>query len=100
MVQAVDNLTTIIGTILSLSDHPTLSGYEIVMLRLEEARPVAGKADLITGRLADRVPVAVPRELLGNAQPGWRLRCRAKRTPDGAMCEPHPAPGELSLLPS
>ena len=67
MVQAIDNLTTIIGTVLSLSDHPTLPGYEIAMLRLEEARPVEGKADLITGRLADPVPVAIPRELLGDA---------------------------------
>lgn len=99
MVQAIDNLTTIVGSILSLSDHPTLAGYEIVMLWLEEVRPIEGKADLITGRITDPVSLAVPRELLGNAQPGWRLRCRAKRTPDGAMCEPHPAPGEFSLLP-
>ena len=41
MVQGIDNLTSILGTILSLAAHPTLPGYEMVTLRLEEASPHA-----------------------------------------------------------
>jgi hypothetical protein len=100
MVQAVDNLTTIIGTILSLASHPTLPDYRMVMLRLEEAQPVEGKADLISKQIGSSMLVAVPSGLLGNAKPGARLRCRAKRTPDGAMCESHPREGQFVILPT
>jgi hypothetical protein len=99
MVQGIDNLTSILGTILSLAAHPTLPGYEMVTLRLEEARPVEGRADLISNELGKPLLVAVRRELLGGAPPGARLRCRAKRTPDGAMCEPHPEAGGFAVLP-
>jgi len=99
MVQAVENLTTIVGTILGLASHPTLPGYEVVTFRLEEARPVEGRADLISGQLGKEMRVVVRGELLGDARPGARLRCRAKRTPDGAMCEPHPRDGGFAILP-
>jgi hypothetical protein len=99
MVQAIENLTTIIGTILSLASHPTLPGYGMLTLRLEETRPAEGKADLISNQLGNEMRVAVRKELLSDARPGARLRCRAKRTPDGAMCEPHPEEGEFAILP-
>jgi hypothetical protein len=99
MVQAVENLTTIIGTIVALASHPTLPGYGVVTLRLEEARPVEGKADLISNQLGKEMRVAVRSELLSNARTGARLRCRARRTPDGAICEPHPEAGGFAILP-
>src|SRR5512143_2610148 len=99
MVQSIDNLTIMIGTILSLASHPTLSGYGMVTLRLEEAQPVEGKADLISNQVGNPMPVAVRRDLLSGAKPGMRLRCRAKRTPDGAMCEKHPEDGQFAILP-
>ena len=99
MVQAIENLTTIVGTILSLASHPTLPGYEIVTLRLEETQPVEGKADLISIQLGLPLQVLVRSDLLGNVKPGIRLRCRAKRTPDGAMCETSPKGGQFLILP-
>jgi len=99
MVQAIENLTTIVGTILALASHPSLPGYGMVTLRLEEAQPVEGKADLISNQLGNEMRVAVRSELLDRAHPGQRLRCRARRTPDGAICEPHPEAGGFTLLP-
>ena len=99
MVQAVENLTTIIGTILGLASHPTLPGYGVVTLRLEQAQPVQGKADLISNQLGREMQVTVRSELLGGVRPGARLQCRARRTPDGAMCEPNPESGGFAILP-
>jgi hypothetical protein len=99
MAQAIENLTTIIGTILSLASHPTLPDYTMLILRLEETRPVEGKADLISNQLGNQIRVAVRNELLSDTRPGARMRCRAKRTPDGAMCEPHPEEGGFAILP-
>ena len=45
------------------------------------------------------VDIAVRRELLGAAEPGWHLRCRVKLTPDGPMAEPHPAAHDLTVTP-
>jgi hypothetical protein len=99
MIQAVENLTTIVGTILGLASHPSLPGYGVVTLRLEEARPVEGKADLISNQLGRDMQVTVRSELLGGARPGARLRCRARRTPDGAICEPNPEAGGFAIAP-
>jgi hypothetical protein len=41
--------------------------------------------------------VSARRDLLQNAGPGMKLRCRAKRTPDGAMCEKNPGPGDFEV---
>jgi hypothetical protein len=46
------------------------------------------------------VEIAVRRELLGAAEPGWQLSCRVKLTPNGPMAEPHPAVGDLSVTPA
>lgn len=99
MVQAIENLTAITGTILGLANHPSLPGYEVVTLRLEEAQPVQGKADLISNQLGNEMHVIVRSDLLSGAGRGARLRCRARRTPDGAMCEPHPEIDQFSILP-
>ena len=99
MIQAVENLTTIVGTILGLASHPSLPGYGVVTLRLEEARPVEGKADLISNQLGRDMQVTGRSELLGGARPGARLRCRARRTPDGAICEPNPEAGGFAIAP-
>src|SRR5262245_40966237 len=97
MVQAIENLTRISGRILARRPHPSLSDYEIATLKLERADPVPGKANLLAPLVGTDIDVAIPRVLLGNASPGAQLRCRAKRTPDGAMCEPHPDPGDFEV---
>lgn len=69
----------------------------MVTLALDRAEAVPGKANLLQPLLGSTVEVAVRRALLGDAGPGARLRCRAKRTPDGAMCEPHPEPSDFEI---
>lgn len=100
MVQAVENLTCIVGEVLGRRPHPTLSGYELVTVRVQEAHPVEGKADLLSRHVNDEIDVAIASELICDASPGAELRFRAKRTPKGAMGEPHPPPGEFSIRPS
>lgn len=97
MVQMVENLTRINGTVIARRPHSTLNDYDVVTLKLEGVEPVPGKADLLGSLLGSTVEVSVRRALLGNANSGTHLRCRAKRTPDGAMCEPHPDPGEMEI---
>lgn len=97
MVQAVDNLTTISGCIRSRSEHPTLDDYDLINLAVEHADPVPGRANLLSSQVGKELGIAVRRELLGNAKPGDHVRCRAKRIPDGAMCEPHPDPTEFAI---
>ena len=96
-MQVIDNLTTISGRVLARSAHPTLHDYDLLDLALEQAEPVPGRADLLSAQVGTEIGLTVRRELLGEAQPGSQLRCRAKRTPDGAMCEPHPEPGDFAV---
>src|SRR6476659_5194352 len=97
MVQAIDNLSRIRGTILSRRPHPTLKAYDSVELELERTEAVEGKADLLVSQRGLKIDLAVPRELLGATRPGAKLECRAKRTPDGAICEAHPKTGDFEI---
>jgi hypothetical protein len=97
MVQGIDNLTVISGTITQRKRHPTLADYDIATMSLERTDPVEGKADLLVTHLGETIDVVVLRALLGDAGPGDHLHCRAKRTPEGAMCEKDPAPGAFFL---
>jgi len=87
----------IAGRIVTRQRHPKLDDYDIVTLSLERAEAVPGKADLLGSQPLGAMQVTVRRALLGNAGTGALLRCRAKRTPDGAMCEPHPDPGDFEV---
>jgi hypothetical protein len=97
MVEAVENLTRIAGRITARGPHPQLSDWDLVTLAVDEAQPVEGKADLLSTHLGSHVDVAVRRDLLRDARPGAELSCRAKFTPGGAMCEPHPKRGAFSV---
>jgi len=96
-MQAIENLTRIAGKILERVPHKTLADYDVVKVRLEEAAAVPEKANLLQSMIGNVVEVAARRDLLKNAGPGMKLRCRAKRTPDGAMCEKDPAPGDFEV---
>jgi hypothetical protein len=100
LVQVVDNLTDLTGVVLARSPHPTLPGWDVVRLSVERATPVTGKADLLSRHVGSELDVAVRRELLGTAGPSSRLSCRSKFTFDGALCEPHPAPGAFRIASS
>jgi hypothetical protein len=100
MVQAIENLTALSGRVLTRSRHPTLGDYDLVTLAVERAEPVPGRANLLSSEVGKELSVAIRRELLGDAKQGDHLRCRAKRTPAGAMCEPRPDPADFAVTAS
>lgn len=98
-MQGIENLTRVIGRILDRKPHPRLADYDVVTLRVDRAEPVEGKADLLTARVASGpIELSVRRALLGAASANAELRCRAKLTPDGAMCEPHPEAADFGVV--
>lgn len=97
MVQGIDNLTHIDGQILGRSRHPSLGDYDSLDVRIDAAAPVEGRADLLSQLVGQTLGFSVRRDLLGAAAVGDRIHCRAKRTPDGAMCEPHPDAGDFRV---
>jgi hypothetical protein len=93
----MENLTQISGRITGRRQHPTLDDYEVVTIELDRADAVPGKADLLGQFRGTTLDVSVRKALLGDANLGARLQCRAKRTFDGAMCEKDPRPGDFSI---
>ena len=108
MVSAAPNLTRVTGTVRSRRPHPTLPDRDAVVLAVDDTQRVPGLRDLVGPVLAGapvgddgrrEVEVAVRRELLGAAAPGWRLTCRVRFTPNGLLAEPHPAADGFALHP-
>jgi hypothetical protein len=109
VVAPAPNLTTVTGTVLARRPHDTLPDWDVVTLAVDDVADVPGLRDLVGPNLrkagvpgrdtTPRLDVAVRRELLGDAAPGWLLRCRVRLTPNGAMAEPHPAPSDVALEP-
>jgi hypothetical protein len=105
------NLTRLSGTILARRPHETLPDWDAVVVAVDGVSPIDGMRDLVGPNIArtasgtgsgdsrPEVVVAVRRQLLGDASPGWHLTCRVKLTPSGPMAEPHPAGGDFILAP-
>jgi hypothetical protein len=104
------NLTSVTGTILARHPHETLPDWDAVTLAVDDVAAVPGLRDLVGPNVPESAPtdgpatgpelvLAVRRELLDGAAPGWRLRCRVRLTPNGAMAEPYPSPADLALEP-
>ncbi len=99
MVQAVENLTRLSGRLVAREPDPRRAAWDAVVVHVTAAAPVAGKADLLSGRVGDDVTVAFRRELLAGATPGSRLDFRAQMVPGGALAEPYPDDGDLRVQP-
>ncbi|TKJ17976.1 hypothetical protein [Blastococcus sp. CCUG 61487] len=100
MVQGVENLTRLRGRVVSRAPDPRRAGWDVVVVHVEDAGPVAGRADLLSGRVGDDLPVVFRRDLLGGARPGARVTFRARVVPDGAIAEPYPDEGDLLVEPA
>jgi hypothetical protein len=99
MVAVRENLTEVEGEIVAREPHPRLAGFDEVVVKVERAAPVEGKPDLVRPAPGQDLPVAVRRELIGDAAPGARVRLRAARTSSGeVMAEPHPEPEHFAVL--
>ena len=109
MVSAAPNLTQVTGTIVARRPHPTLADRDVVVLAVDGTQEVPDMRDLVGPAVAraeirddgrPEVEIAVRRELLGEAGPGWRLTCRVRFTPNGLLAEPHPAVDAFAVLPA
>jgi hypothetical protein len=96
-MQVIENLTRLKGRIMRRAPHPARAGYELLTLQVNVATPVQGKEDLLGRHVGGQLDVAVRSELLQHAAavPGALVDLRAKMTPDGALAEPHPEPGNF-----
>lgn len=99
MVQVIENLTRLSGRLVTRGPHPQRAGWDSVVVHVEAAGPVPGKADLLSRHRGEDLPVAFRRDLLGDVGFGARLSFRARFTLDGAIAEPHPDTGDLLIHP-
>ena len=99
-MQVIENLTRLRGRILRRVPHPARAGYDLLTLQVNETQAVDGKADLLGRHLGGTLDVAVRSELLQDAKDSGvaRVDLRAKMTADGALAEPHPEPGNFTIV--
>ena len=100
MVQGIENLTRLDGRLLTREPDPRRADWDVAVIRMEHAVPVAGRADLLSRRVGEDVAVAFRRQLLAGAGPGARLTFRAHLVPEGAIAEPYPDEGDLVVRPA
>jgi hypothetical protein len=100
-MQAIENLTRLCGRVLKRVPDPSRAGYDLLTVQIDDAHAVDGKADLLSRHLARTLEIAVRSELLTDAKAivGQVVDLRAKMTPDGAMAEPYPEPGNFTIVP-
>ena len=94
-------MTRLTGIVHSRATHGPIEGWDVVRLRVARAQAVPELADLVSPQVGEtgEVEVAVRRELLGAAGPGWHLDLRARLTPNGLLAEKQPADGQFTATP-
>jgi hypothetical protein len=99
VVQGVENRTRLTGRMVAREPDRRRPGWDAVVVRVTAAAPVAGTADLLSGRVGTDLTVAFRRELLAGAGPGALLTFRARSVPGGALADPWPDDGDLLVEP-
>lgn len=99
MVQVIENQAQIQGIIQAINKHPSLADYSIVTLLYTGSQAVAGKVNLLSQPPGTTLELSVRTSLLKDGVVGASLRCLAKRTPNGVMCEKEPDPGNFVISP-
>jgi hypothetical protein len=99
MVQGIENLTALVVRVFDVSAHPSLGDWDQWDAEIVTATPIEGVADLLSQRIGERLPIAVPRELTADVAPGSLVACRARLNVGEVMVEPHPDPADFSVLP-
>ncbi|MFG2969248.1 hypothetical protein ACIPX0_19195 [Streptomyces sp. NPDC090075] len=100
MAQVVENRTDLTARLVGTAPHPRLAGWDRAEVDVLAAEPVAGYADLLSGEVGQRLPLAVPSALLADVAPGSTLHVRARlAAPGEAMTEKSPTPGTFTVEP-
>lgn len=99
MVQAIENLTALVVRVISVAPHPRLIDWDQLDVEILTAAPVAGRADLLSQRVGEQVPMAVRRDLIPDLTPGSLVSCRAKLHVGEVMAEAHPDPADFTVQP-
>lgn len=99
-MQAIENLTRLRGQMLKRMPHPSRAGYDLVTVQISDTQAVDGKANLLGCHQGQALEIAVRSDLLQGADASRALMVdlRAKMTPDGALAEPHPEPGNFTVV--
>lgn len=100
MVQVIENSTDITGTVVNRTPCANVPDYDELTLRIDEATPVAGLADLMSQRIGDTLNLLVAHHLLPDGGlVGRQLRCRARMAGPGVyMAESDPPPERRPLM--
>lgn len=99
MVQGIENLTALVVRVFEVSAHPSLDDWDQWDAEIVTATPLEGLADLLSQRVGERLPIAVPRELAAGVTPGSLVACRARLNLGEVMVEPHADPTDFTILP-
>ena len=62
MVQGIENLTALVVRVFEVSPHPSLGDWDQWDVEIVTATPIEGVADLLSQRVGERLPIAVPRQ--------------------------------------
>jgi hypothetical protein len=88
MVQVIENKTDLEGTVASLAPHPRAPGFDVLVVVVARATPVAGVADLLSHRVGAAIEVMAPRDRVAGLA-GHRIRFRARLAgPDTVRLDP------------
>lgn len=99
MVQGIENLTALVVRVFDVSAYPSLVDWDQWDVEIVTAAPIEGVADLLSQRVGERLPMAVPRELAADVALGSLVACRARLNVGEVMIEPHPDPADFTVLP-
>jgi hypothetical protein len=100
MAQVVENRTALTVRLVSKDPHPRLAGWDRAVVRVLDAAPLEGFADLLSRHVGQRLEVAVRTDLLADAEPGDTVRLLARLSGPGQVtAESRPDPGHFVVEP-
>lgn len=88
MVQMVENWTVIDATVVAAPRAADLTGFDAVELRVEQAAPLAGYANLLAGAAGTTMTVLAPHERLAGLCAGASVRLQVRRAPGRLFANP------------
>lgn len=89
MVRAIENWAELTGTVREVRPRQGVPDMHEILLAVEGAADVEGYPNLLGDAPGQELAVSVDTEKLGNAEPGARVRLRARRAgPETVIAHP------------